>query len=57
MHIVYSDIIPRPDLAPAHIENDANGLAVHILTDNEITNLHIYNIAYFALDVKQVGVK
>jgi hypothetical protein len=44
-YIVYSDAILRPNLAPMHIENDANGLAVHILTDNEITNLHTYNIA------------
>mgnify|MGYP005828821341 FL=1 len=44
-NIVYSDTVPRPDLAPSHIENDAKGLALHILTDNEITNLHTYNIA------------
>ena len=44
-YIVYSDAIRSPDLAPAHIENDTKGLTLHILADNEITNLHTYNIA------------
>ena len=44
-HIVHSDAMHVPHLTHTHFDNDAEGSALHHLTDNEITNLHTYNIA------------
>ena len=44
-YIVYSDEVHVPHLTHTHFDNDTKGFAFHHLTDNEITNLHTYNIA------------